>query len=343
MQSAGSFEAPSTGAPEPAAHRAGVVRGAMAPGARRIRGFGAARRLHTLDSLYHRDFRLLWTSTLTTGGRVLGAPPGGRLAGLQPDGVSPDDGPPDGHRRPAVPGREPRGRRDSGRVGPAQADGRRVLVPGVGHGNLRRAARAGHGCDAAPIRVCAGDGRVVGAVGAHAGRRDTRDRAQALAGQRVRPQHTGLQQLQAGHAHRSRGRAGRGRPRARSCSGHRAVHAFGCRGDQACAGPASRRRGPSPGAREPARRGGALHLPRAGAAGTDADRGYDGPPADARPERADAGVRRGGLRRWAGGPGAANDFAGCRYGCGGCRRCLYSDPAQQGPRDRSCADRPCRA
>ena len=67
MQSAGSFEAPSTGAPEPAAHRAGVVRGAMAPGARRIRGFGAARRLHTLDSLYHRDFRLLWMSTLTTG------------------------------------------------------------------------------------------------------------------------------------------------------------------------------------------------------------------------------------------------------------------------------------
>ena len=37
------------------------------PGARRIRGVGAPRRLRTLDSLYHRDFRLLWTSTLTTG------------------------------------------------------------------------------------------------------------------------------------------------------------------------------------------------------------------------------------------------------------------------------------
>ena len=67
MQSAGSLEAPSTGAPERAARRAGAVRRAMAPGARRIRGIGAPRRLHTLDSLYHRDFRLLWTSTLTTG------------------------------------------------------------------------------------------------------------------------------------------------------------------------------------------------------------------------------------------------------------------------------------
>ena len=67
MQSAGSIEAPSTGAPGRAAHRAGAVRRAMAPGARRIRGIGAPRRLHTLDSLYHRDFRLLWTSTLTTG------------------------------------------------------------------------------------------------------------------------------------------------------------------------------------------------------------------------------------------------------------------------------------
>ena len=67
MQSAGPLEAPSSGAPEPEVHRAGAVRRAMAPGARRIRGFGAPRRLPTLDSLYHRDFRLLWTSTLTTG------------------------------------------------------------------------------------------------------------------------------------------------------------------------------------------------------------------------------------------------------------------------------------
>lgn len=67
MQSTGSLEAPSTGAPARAVHRAGAVRRAMAPGARRIRGFGAPRRLRTLDSLYHRDFRLLWTSTLTTG------------------------------------------------------------------------------------------------------------------------------------------------------------------------------------------------------------------------------------------------------------------------------------
>ena len=67
MQSAGSLEAPSTGAPERAEHRAAAVRRAMAPGVRRIRGIGAPRRLHTLDSLYHRDFRLLWTSTLTTG------------------------------------------------------------------------------------------------------------------------------------------------------------------------------------------------------------------------------------------------------------------------------------
>ena len=67
MQSAGSIEAPSTGAPERAVHRAGVARKAMAPGARRIRGLAAPRRLRTLDSLYHRDFRLLWTSTLTTG------------------------------------------------------------------------------------------------------------------------------------------------------------------------------------------------------------------------------------------------------------------------------------
>ena len=67
MQSTGSLEAPGTGAPEPVAHRAGAVRGAMAPGARRIRAFGSAGRLHTLDSLYHRDFRFLWTSTLATG------------------------------------------------------------------------------------------------------------------------------------------------------------------------------------------------------------------------------------------------------------------------------------
>ena len=67
MESTGSLEAPSTGAPEPVAHRAGAVRRAMSPGARRIRRFGAPRRLPTLDSLYHRDFRLLWTSTLTTG------------------------------------------------------------------------------------------------------------------------------------------------------------------------------------------------------------------------------------------------------------------------------------
>ncbi len=67
MQSAGPIEAPSTGAPERGARRAGAVRRAMAPGARRIRGIGAPRRLRTLDSLYHRDFRLLWTSTLTTG------------------------------------------------------------------------------------------------------------------------------------------------------------------------------------------------------------------------------------------------------------------------------------
>ena len=67
MQQVGPLEAPSTDAAEPAAHPAGAVRRAMAPGARRIRGFGAARRLHTLDSLYHRDFRLLWTTTLATG------------------------------------------------------------------------------------------------------------------------------------------------------------------------------------------------------------------------------------------------------------------------------------
>ncbi len=67
MQSAGSLEAPSAVAAGRTEPRAGAVRRAMAPGARRIRGLGAPRRLHTLDSLYHRDFRLLWTSTLTTG------------------------------------------------------------------------------------------------------------------------------------------------------------------------------------------------------------------------------------------------------------------------------------
>lgn len=67
MRSVGSIEAPSTSAPEPAARRRRAIRGARMPGAVRIRGIGAPRRLRTLDSLYHRDFRLLWTSTLTTG------------------------------------------------------------------------------------------------------------------------------------------------------------------------------------------------------------------------------------------------------------------------------------
>ena len=67
MQTAGSLEAPSTSAPEPVAHRRGAISGVRMPGAVRIRGIGAPRRLRTLDSLYHRDFRLLWTSTLTTG------------------------------------------------------------------------------------------------------------------------------------------------------------------------------------------------------------------------------------------------------------------------------------
>ena len=67
MQSAGSLEAPSAGAQAPEARRARAVPKAIVPGARRIRRLGAPRRLHTLDSLYFRDFRLLWASTMTTG------------------------------------------------------------------------------------------------------------------------------------------------------------------------------------------------------------------------------------------------------------------------------------
>ena len=67
MRKVESPEAPGTGAPASTAQPAGGARGPGSPRVRRIRGLGAARRLHTLDSLHHRDFRLLWTSTLTTG------------------------------------------------------------------------------------------------------------------------------------------------------------------------------------------------------------------------------------------------------------------------------------
>ena len=67
MQQAGSLEATGADAQGAAVRPAEGVRSVGSVGGRRIRGLGAARRLHTLDSLYHRDFRFLWVSTLTTG------------------------------------------------------------------------------------------------------------------------------------------------------------------------------------------------------------------------------------------------------------------------------------